>query len=345
MRLASKNIFLDTNIYEENNFFQSNNIQSLFYYSRIGVINLFMTTISKLELVERMKIRVSEAKEEHNRLVNFVNKTRVLKNLSTYENLEKSQITVATSIKELSNKLNVIIKSSNITLVSTNRVSVEKIFKLYYDKQPPFSQKGKNFEFPDAFILDSIDSWCVANKKKMIFVTKDANFIGVKNTRLIFKNDLPDLLEKISAFYDFNQKSVFIPLIAKNLHTYEKEILTLIDVAVDSRIKLELNFENMSSLNRKKVKFLEYKISSIRPEYAEIAYYVELDFSFTVFPSTSEIEKSFFSDSLKPNKFSKKIIIVCDIEVSLRKRNDIKLKWINSNQKIFINLNEKINCL
>lgn len=340
MRLATKNIFLDTNIYDENNFFHSSNIQSLFYYSRIGVINLYMTTISKMELVERMKKRVSEAKEEHNKLVNSVNRSRVLKNLKAYENLEKSQITVDSSIRELSTKLNVIIKSSNINVVSAENVRIEKIFKLYYSKQPPFSQKGKNFEFADAFILESIDSWCSVNKRKMIFVTKDMNFAGVKSPHLIFKNDLPDLLAKISAYYDFKQNNVFIPFIAENLHAHEEEILNLIDAEVDSRIKLELDFENMSSVSRKKVKFNEYKISSIRPEYAEIAYYVEIDFSFTVFPSVNEIERSFFSDSLKPKKFSKKIITACDLNMNLKRKNDIKLKWINSNQKLFVNLEE-----
>ena len=64
MKYSTKNIFVDTNIIESNNFFHGTYFQSLLHYSRSGIINLYMTSVSKMELINRMKIRLIESKEE-----------------------------------------------------------------------------------------------------------------------------------------------------------------------------------------------------------------------------------------------------------------------------------------
>jgi len=337
MKFITKNIFLDTNIYEENNFFHSNNIQSLFYYSKIGVIKLYMTTISKMEFIERMKKGLIDAKEEHNKLVSFINKSRILRNLSKYEKIEKSKIKVEKSISELTDKLNVIINTSSIKMISADNINIEEIFELYYKKEPPFSISGKKFEFPDAFIIKSIETWCKQNRKKMIFVTKDSDFSNYKSSHLLFRDDLSGLLSDISAYYDTKQKNQFIPFIEDNLRAKEAELVDLIDIEIDSNICFDVDFEKTSNIKREKVKFVNYKISSIRPQYAEVTYNVELDFSCIVFPSEIDFKRSVFHDNLMPKRYSFKKIISCDLEVNLKRKNDIKLKWINSNQKLLIN--------
>lgn len=336
--LPSRNIFLDTNIFEENNFFHSNAIQSVFYYSKIGVINLYLTSISKMELIDRMKKGLINAKEEHNKLVSFLNKSRILRNLNTYDKFEKSKITVEKSISELSLKLDTVINSSNIKLITAEKVNIEEVFSLYYEQEPPFSSKDKKFEFPDAFIIKSIDSWCRLNKKKIIFVTKDSDFLNYKSTHIIFKNDLSKLLSDISTFYDLKQKNQIIPLIDSSLKQNQNDIIELIDSEIDSLIRLDVDFEKVTNISREKVKFKDYRISSIRSKYAEIAYKVELEISFLIFPTKNDIESSFFEDDLRPKKFSYKKIISCDLEIGLNRKNDIKLKWINTNQKLLINM-------
>ena len=338
--LPARNVFLDTNIFEENNFFHSNNIQSIFYYSRIGVINLYMTSISKMELIDRMKKGLINAKEEHNKLVGFINKSRILKNLNTYEKLEKSKITVEKSILELSNKLNTIITSSNIKLINADNVNIEEVFRLYYNQEAPFSSAGKKFEFPDAFIVKSIDSWCKLNKKKIIFVTKDFDFGGYKSTHLIFKNDLSKLLADITTFYDLKQKNQIIPFIDRNLKENESDIIDLIDDEINPLISFDVDFEKVSNIHKEKLIFKNYSISSIRAKYAEVTYNVELAISFMIFPSKIDIESTFFDDSLRPKKITQKKIISCDLEIGLNRKNEIKLKWINTNQKLSINMEE-----
>lgn len=336
MKLPTKNIFLDTNIYEENNFFHGSNIQSLFNYSKIGVIKLYMTNVSSMELMDRMKKRLIEIKEEHNKLIRLLKKkTMILQNLAEYKVPEKSLLIVEQSIQELQNKFNTIINTSNIKIISENIVSIEEVFKLYYDQEPPFNI-SKKYEFPDAFIVKTIDTWCKVNKKKMFFVTKDNDFKEYKSSHLIILQNLSDLLVRITEYYDSLQEVKLLPLIKKSLLENKEAMLSLINVELDSSIKFELDYENTSELNRSYPELHNYKITSIRPGYAEITYYVEISYSFSVFPSKIDIERSAFEDNIKPKRISDKIIIPCDFELSTHRTNNIKLKWINSNQIIRI---------
>ncbi|HAQ65309.1 MAG TPA: hypothetical protein DCR43_05600 [Bacteroidales bacterium] len=336
MKLKTKNIFLDTNIYEENNFFHSSNIQALFHYSKIGMIDLYMTSISRMELIDRMKKGLTDVKNEYNQLVNFINKTRILRNLNEFEKIEKSKLTIEKSIKELTNKLNYIIETSNIQIINADYVKVEEVFEHFYKQESPFSNNSKKHEFPDAFIIESINSWCKTKKKKMVFVTKDTDFSNYTSKHLIFRADLSQLLSDITADFDAKQESQYIPFINNSLKENQIELLELIDSEIESLICLNLDFEKVSDFKKENVKFIDYKIISIRPKYAEVTLNIELNISFTIIPTATEIEKSFFEDSLKPKKFSYRQPIPCELEIGLNKRNEIKLKWINSNQKLYI---------
>jgi len=335
------NIFLDTNIYEENNFFHSNNIQGLFYYSRIGVIKLFMTSISKNELISRLEKRLEEVKDDHNKLVNALNKPkfRILKNLLQYEDVSKSQILVSKSLIELSRKLDTIIESSRITILSNNNVNVEDIFNQYYLKEPPFSNKNeKKYEFPDAFIIKSVDEWCKTNRKKMIVLTKDNDFNGYKSRRLKFERDLPELLNQITIYYDSKQKTQIIPRINKALEDNRNSVLSLIELELDKFILLDLDFEKIIGFKRLPPTYKEHKITAIRPEYAEVTYFLEVNYSFTVIPNSLDLEKAIFEESVRPKKIVGEIIIPCDLEINLKNPNRIKLKWINQNDKLRITI-------
>jgi len=294
-----------------------------------------------MELIDRMKKHLIEVKEDHNKLVNSLNKpkSRILRNLTEYELIEKSPITVDKSIEELSSKWETIINVSKIKTISSDNSNIDEIFSLYYNQKPPFSSSGKKkYEFPDAFIIKSIDTWCSVNREKMIILTKDNDFYGYKSKNLIYEKDLTFLLEKITSYYDSLQKEQLIPLIQDTLIRNQEALLDLIDTELYSMIKLDIDYENSTKLNLEKAYFKNYKIISIRPEYAEVTYYIELKYSFTVFPSTIDLERSVFEDNIKPKKISDALIVACDLEINLNKINDIKLKWINSNQLIRIGI-------
>lgn len=336
-----KNIFLDTNIYEENNFFHSNDIQGLFYYSRIGEIKLYMTSISKQEIIERMRKRLEEVKDEHNLLLSSLNKpkSRILKNLHEYEDLRKSQINVNSSLSELTARLNLIIQNSGINIIECNNVSVEEIFNLYYSHKPPFSnKKEKKYEFPDAFIIKSLDEWCKTNKKKMLVVTRDFDFNGYTSKRLFFRNDLSILLKKISEIYDSKQNHQIIPQIKKSLDTNQKEILGLIENDLDKYIVLDLDYERITDFKQSSPRIKDFIITTIKPQYSEVTCNIELEYSFNLIPTSLDIEKATFEESIRPKKIKRTLVIPCDLEVDIRNPRNIKLKRINQNDRTRITI-------
>lgn len=131
---STKRIFIDTNVIERSNFFHGSDFHSLLYYSTKGVIKIYITTISKMELIDRMKKRLIEAKTEHNQLVKSLNKqgSRILKNLTKYSDLELSPLNITESLSELIRQLETNLITGKVTTIDTSNVNIEEVFELYY---------------------------------------------------------------------------------------------------------------------------------------------------------------------------------------------------------------------
>ena len=149
------NIFIDASVFEEQNFFHGNNIRSLLYYSKIGIIKLYLTTISKMELIDRMKTRLENSKSDFNKVVRSLNnhEHRILKNIDIYNQVDLPLITVTTGLQQLIHKLETNIRANRINIIDSNIVITDKVFERYYQNLPPFGQGKKKYEFPDAFII------------------------------------------------------------------------------------------------------------------------------------------------------------------------------------------------
>lgn len=300
-----------------------------------------MTSISKMELINRMKKRLVDAKEEHNKIIKSLNKpnSRILKNFSKYDQLELSPIKIDESLTDLIKKLNTNIKTARIKIIKADNVEIEEVFELFYQNKPPFSSnEKKRYEFPDAFILKSIETWSIKNKKKMIFLSKDKDFNGYKSRNLLFRDNIVEILDNITQYYDSLQETQLIPRINEQLQNNRDGILMLIKEQLNQIITLEIDYENVSKLDFTKIKLISSKITSIRPSLAEVTYFAEIEYKFIIYPSINDFIDSVFEDNLKPKRFSGKLKIPCDFEIGLKRNNDIKLKWINSNEKIRLTL-------
>ncbi|MHC1690780.1 MAG: PIN domain-containing protein [Bacteroidales bacterium] len=337
MKYLTKNVFVDTNIFEANNFFHTTNIHSLFNYSKIGIINLYMTKISYWEIISRVRKNLISINNEHNSYVNSLHRSfRILKNLSRYEKIEKLNLNIEGSVKELTNKLDTLIEISKIKFIEPEGVDINSVFNLYYKELPPFS--NKKFEFPDAFIIKTLETWCEKNSTKMFFITKDKDFNGYRSKRIILRNDLNVFLDDVSSYYDSLQKTHLIPEIDRRIITYNSDLLIRIDEDLNSLIYLD--FEKVSNYKRSKPEFVSYKVISINPTYAEVIYNFCVEISFVVHPKDTDFKKGFFPDSLKPYKYEEKLIIPCDIEIHFDRPANIKFKWINSNEAIILKLRD-----
>lgn len=338
MKHSTKNIFLDTNIIEGNNFFHGSHLQSLLNYSRQGVIKLYMTTISKMELIARMEKRLIETKDEHNKLIKSLNKhsQRILKNLRIYEEIDYSPLKIKDSLQELVNKLYTIIKTAEIQIIRSNNVNVEEVFDMYYKCLPPFSSnEKKRYEFPDAFILKTVENYCKLKKTKMIFLTNDNDFNNYKSKHLLFRNDIKTLLVDITNYFDSIQETQILPFIKEQFERNKYDLNQIINEEIKNLIVFDTDFEKATGLNYTG-QITKYDTTSIRKDYAEISCIFNLKYEFSVFPTTFDVDRVLFEDNLRPKKIKNYIEIPCEIELNLKNENDIQVKRINSSQKIKI---------
>lgn len=337
MALATRNFFLDTNIYEDNNFFHSTSIQSLFNYSRSGFINLYLTDISRLELIDRMNKNLLQLRDDYNSLIKKINKSRILKNIPDFANISQPLIEPSQVLSQLNDKLDRIINNNRIIIINSTSINCYEVFYSYFNVLPPFTN-SKPTEFKDAFILKAVEAWCISNRKKMIFVTKDENFCGYKNSRVILKSNLTNLLEQISEVYDVEMNVRIIPTIEKSLERNKRAILDLLDEDIKRVIMLDIDYEMISNIRISTPKYIESKIVSLRSNYAEVNYFVEIGYSFTILPSVRDINRAIFEDNLRPHEIKDIIVLNCDLEIPFHNPDNIRLKWVNSNERVRITL-------
>ncbi len=335
MGLATRNFFLDTNIYEQNNFFHSSEIQSMFNYSQSGFINLFLTDISKMEMIDRMHKNLKNIQDDYNFLIKKINKTRILNNLPEFSDISQPILDTTDALNQLIEKLERIIQLNKISIISSTQLDCYDVFRSYFNIQPPFSISKKT-EFKDAFIIKAVETWCTTNRKKMIFVSKDPDFKNYRSNRIIIRNNLTDLLQQITELYDVEKDVRVIPTIHSSLHRNKEQILDLINDRLGDTFIMEVDYEKITPLSISYPNLQAYNIISLRKTYAEVSYLIEVIYSFAIIPTVNEMDKSIFEDSIKKYNVKDKIILNCILEIPLFRPNDIRLKWINSNQKVRI---------
>lgn len=335
--LITKHVFIDTSIFVSENFFHGAKIQALYNYSKIGVINLHITTISKMELLARMSKQLTDSVMEMKRVhKSFDTKDlRIIKNLKVYDSFKIPKIDNKSHFLELEKKLYHIIKNNNINIIPPLDVNIDKIFSDYFSSNPPFGTGQKKAEFPDAFIIGTLESWCKLKEKKMYVLSNDKDFLSYKSENLILVQSVNEFLSMLSECYDqeFSLKTKRI------IESKIDDLQVLINNEIDGKITVKTEKEIITSFSAQKVKINKYHIISIRTDYTEVELLFNLTLKFAHFPAIDEIGDEIFEDNLKP-----KLITVnteFPVVVQVEGYNAVKLKWINDGNDIVIFYSEK----
>jgi len=341
-RLPTRNIFIDTSVFEEQNFFHSTDIQSILEYARLGVITIFMTQISKIELINRMKYLLNECKTEHNKFVNSFNlkNFRILKNLEPYKELKPFPLNINEGLESLIKKLEINIKVCNIRVLNAENVNIDEIFLNYFKGEPPFSEGKKKHEFPDAFIIKTLEIYARKNRTRICILSRDNDFKSYKSKNLIIKDNITNLLVDITEYYSKRFGKIATEKITGFLNVQRESIMQLISESISDRIEYYIDYKEYRDLNLNSITFHDQKIISIREGFAEVKVYVKLIFSAYVQPTAEEILEETIDDLIKPKKVEKILIIPVDMEVQTGRNRNIKIKWINSTFPIKVEINK-----
>lgn len=194
-------IFIDTSIFESNNFLESKRIRQVYKLAERKDIKIVLPKLTYDEIINRISKNIQEASQKFNK---YRNDTRVLRNITflsdKFEPFSNEKIQA-----EFVGLLEKQFSKSNIEIVDYPTLNIESIFRSYFDKKFPFGSGGKKSEFPDAFALKSIEIWAEENNVKVLAFSKDNDMLSYKSEYLEiienFDSWLSDKIKEIEGKY------------------------------------------------------------------------------------------------------------------------------------------------
>lgn len=67
-------------------------------------------------------------------------------------------------------------KECNASIITASDQNAQNIFQDYFSTKPPFGKGKKKHEFPDAFVLYALKSWCAGEETKVVAISNDKDF-------------------------------------------------------------------------------------------------------------------------------------------------------------------------
>jgi hypothetical protein len=218
-----KHIFLDTNIFIRENFFDGKKINELFRLSESEHFKLVLTIITIEEIKSNFKKHLKVAFKNHEIFMEAEH-SRVLRNDSMEKNLFRNMNKKAI-IANFNKKLDDLILTSNVEVIEYSKLDIKKVFDRYFANTPPFHHPDKKNEFPDAFAVELLEQWCEEEDRDCLVLTLDKGIKADEGSRLCISDDyegfldstlrellddrmsvLEDLFERNSTFIDNNIK-------------------------------------------------------------------------------------------------------------------------------------------
>lgn len=280
-------VFVDTSVFCKANYFvKDGTISHLFQLHDKGRILLLMPTITKREVQKNYRQDLVEQFDKLSRL-------HKLKNIETYNLpvMNKDDICKEVNCK-ISEMMNHVCE-----LDYSYCQDVETIFEKYFEREYPFAGKGKEKEFPDAFVLQALEKYAADNQiKKVIVLSEDGDMTDYQSPVLDTSEDYKMYLSRklkedadLSGFEEALNDSLpnlerlinlKVEALLTNPGTYQ-EVINLNEVS-----DVSLNgFEVI--LNSK-----DYYITSINEHSIDIDLHAKVDFSVCV--EYLDLESSYY---------------------------------------------------
>lgn len=201
-------IFLDTSVFIQENFFAGNKLKAFLKHEKESDIELVSMDITFRELQSNLAEYFRKAHNElGNALKGLNNKAKIFKNLTSLNSVYRieDEVDFDSELKTLQERLE-IQHNSHFRTIDLNSDSLPKIIDDYFFLNPPFKEGKKKFEFPDAFVLNSLEEWCIANGEKMYVVSNDSDMLSYKSDHLLMIKEYDKLLELIS--FTYSEKNI-----------------------------------------------------------------------------------------------------------------------------------------
>jgi len=226
MKPSPRLVALDTEVFDSHNFnYKSQVFQTLIKLVKEEKIKLLLTSITLREIrshiTEGAQLASKAIKQAVNDLHNKrfkpqreVKRIKITANSDSLYKFEKAVQDLAPNFEqinqELLNQLETFLLEIEYDMIEVDQVSVVEIFEKYFSGSPPFGMGKKKSEFPDAFVLLSLQQEAKDRNRRIYLVSGDSdwkNFSSLsENLSLVEKLD--ELLEIIIRETDSDEVDV-----------------------------------------------------------------------------------------------------------------------------------------
>lgn len=230
-------IFIDTSIFESNNFLESKRIREVYKLAERGDIKIVLPELTYDEIVNRISKNILEASKKFKK---YRNDTRVLRNIESlsekFAPFDNDKVQ-----KEFVEKIETQFAKSNIEIVDYPTLNIKYIFRSYFEKRFPFGSGGKKSEFPDAFALKSIELWAEENNTKVLAFSKDNDMLNYNSTHLEIIEDfdlwLSNKIKEIEGKYHQKRLDEIEDFIQNKSDGIQKDVANWVNDQLDDYTK------------------------------------------------------------------------------------------------------------
>lgn len=172
-------VFVDTSVFIAENFFApGNRINTLRQLAIDKKITIVISEITIQEVRKHVKSSVRESCR------NFDKSCKALRNRPEIDAWRKST-NEKEEVQSALGLFNEFLSSTGAKVLDYSYCSnVEQVFTEYFEQQKPFAEGMKKDEFPDAFVLVSLERFAAEKHESIIVLSEDSDIKGYKSERL-----------------------------------------------------------------------------------------------------------------------------------------------------------------
>lgn len=273
-------VYIDTSVFISENFFApGNRINSLAKLAKEGKVRLVMPEITRQEVIKHIKSAVRQSWKAFN------NESRVFRNNPEVDAWRKGT-DEKQEIEKILDLFEKFLADSHVKILDYSYCdNAEKVFTDYFGHRKPFGEGQKKDEFPDAFVLTSLEKYSKEINQHVVVLSADGDMEGYESKRLDYEDYGQYVSKKVIEGVALDEMARSLLNEKMNLEQELKD--AAVDYLDDFRLYqtlLDVAEVTYHSINEVKVEIneVDYEVISVNDKYIEVEIQPEVKFKVEV---------------------------------------------------------------
>lgn len=195
-------VFLDTSIYVRQQFnFSSTPLASMAKAAKTRSLSVVIPEVTEREIKRKITEIAENAAHAIDEVARKHSHTKYLEGSDILS--QETSIHISKLKQVLNAQFDEFINHFSVDRLSLSDVSLSEVVDWYFKIQPPFAEGKKSKEFPDAFVVSSLDAYCSKTGNKVAVISTDNDFESASA-----KRDHFEYFKSISAYLEAMQQCV-----------------------------------------------------------------------------------------------------------------------------------------